>query len=49
MAKLASVIPSENCWGVAAHLRRSDFEEFFTTTEHADEIKAYWDKRLGPE
>lgn len=32
MAKLASVIPSENCWGVAAHLRRSDFEEYFTTT-----------------
>jgi hypothetical protein len=32
MAKLASVIPPENCWGVAAHLRRSDFEEFFTTS-----------------
>lgn len=32
MARLASVIPSENCWGVAAHLRRSDFEELFTTT-----------------
>jgi hypothetical protein len=31
MAKLASVIPTENCWGVAAHLRRSDFEIFAKT------------------
>jgi hypothetical protein len=32
MGKLASVIPTENCWGVAAHLRRSDFEDLFSTT-----------------
>ena len=29
MAKLASVVPSENCWGVAAHLRVSDFKDIF--------------------
>lgn len=29
MAKLASVIPSEDCWGVAAHLRVSDFNDIF--------------------
>jgi hypothetical protein len=32
MAKLARVIPSEHCWGVAAHLFRRDFEDFFTPT-----------------
>lgn len=30
MAKLASIIPRGNCWGVSCHLARREFEEFFT-------------------
>jgi hypothetical protein len=32
LADLAGAIPTENCWGVAAHLPVRDFEDIFTAT-----------------
>ncbi len=38
MAKLASCLPTENFWSIASHLRKRDFEEFFTPN-----FDSYWD------